>query len=1033
VVASPSQADVSIVKTATPEPVDQNSNLTYTLQVTNNGPALATGVTVKDPLPSEVTFSNVSATQGTCTQSGGTVNCTLGNMSVGAVVIITINVNASTFSGSGGTVCNTVNGVPYSVCNVAKVQTTPTTLDPDTSNNSSEADSTIQSPTAVQLSSFRALLRPQGGVLLEWHTREEIRNLGFNVYREDAQGHHRVNPSIIAGAALFVRGAQPQHGAKTYYWIDAAGSGPTSYVLEDVDLNGTRTTHGPVSVEVTTQAAQVAAPAQGLSATSAVAAAPPPAPGEVANAPLLTQLNQIAPSASARPHPARALSYPRPRTPTLAPGQYRVALDLLPALKIGVQSEGWYSLSRAQLLAAGFDPGVNVELLQLYAEGVEQPMMVLSRPGARVASFESIEFYGTGVDTPFSDTRVYWLVRGTQPGSRVTRVPAAASSGTTAADFLFTVIHEDRTTYFATLLNGDDNDNFFGDAVTSEPVDEQLTVANLSVGSALPATIDVTLQGATDQQAHAVAVSFNGNPVGEMDFINQANVTNTFAINSSMLEEGVNTVALTALDGDNDVSLVQSVQLHYPHRYAADGNWLRATASSGDSLNVTGFSNAQISALDISDPQGIVQLEGSIEAQGNGFAISLGVPKAGPAEHTLLIFSQDQISPPSSLTYHAPDPAIHQQQRSDIVVISHPDFVANLTPFVALRQSQGRQVNVVTTDQIYDAFNYGERTPLAIRDYLQQLSGEPQLAPKAVFLVGEASLDPRNYLGFGDSDFVPTRIVETQAFKTATDDWFSDFQQTGFATIPTGRIPVRTTADAALIIGKIVGYESGSSVGSWNQQALLIADQNVDANFTNEAAFAGTELPASLESTRILADSLDVDTARQQILNALNNGALLVNYTGHGAEEQWSFSDLFDDTAAAGLTNGDRLPFFLLMDCLNGFFQDVYAESLAQSLMFAPNGGAVAVWASSGFTSAPPQATMDQALLRILKDDPATPLGEAVLGAKLGITDVDVRRTWIFFGDPSMQLQIQGSSAPGTPGRARPRPRQSSGSQNRDQ
>jgi len=227
VVASPTQADVSIVKTATPEPVDQNTNLTYTLQVTNNGPAVATGVTVSDPLPTEVTFANVSTTQGTCTQSGGTVSCALGNLSVGAVVIVTINVNASTFSGSGGTVCNTVNGIPYSVCNTATVATTPTTLDPDLSNNTSTANSTIQSPTAVQLSSFRALVRPQGGVLVEWHTQEEIRNLGFNVYREDAQGRHRVNPSIIAGAALFVRGAQPQHAAKTYYCLLYTSIGST--------------------------------------------------------------------------------------------------------------------------------------------------------------------------------------------------------------------------------------------------------------------------------------------------------------------------------------------------------------------------------------------------------------------------------------------------------------------------------------------------------------------------------------------------------------------------------------------------------------------------------------------------------------------------------------------------------------------------------------------------------------------------------------------------------------------------------------
>jgi hypothetical protein len=95
---------------------------------------------------------------------------------------------------------------------------------------------------------------------------------------------------------------------------------------------------------------------------------------------------------------------------------------------------------------------------------------------------------------------------------------------------------------------------------------------------------------------------------------------------------------------------------------------------------------------------------------------------------------------------------------------------------------------------------------------------------------------------------------------------------------------------------------------------------------------------------------------------------------------------------------------FLLMDCLNGFFHDVYAESLSTALLLAPNGGAVAVWASSGFTTAPPQAAMDQALLRTLAANPTQPLGRSILTAKLNITDPDVRRTWILFGDPAMRV-----------------------------
>ncbi|MGH9563355.1 MAG: hypothetical protein ACRD3S_18025, partial [Terracidiphilus sp.] len=64
------------------------------------------------------------------------------------------------------------------------------------------------------------------------------------------------------------------------------------------------------------------------------------------------------------------------------------------------------------------------------------------------------------------------------------------------------------------------------------------------------------------------------------------------------------------------------------------------------------------------------------------------------------------------------------------------------------------------------------------------------------------------------------------------------------------------------------------------------------------------------------------------------------------------------------------------------------------------------VWASSGFTNAPPQATMDQAFLSAWAANPQAPIGNAILSAKLGITDPDVRRTWILFGDPDMCLQM---------------------------
>jgi uncharacterized repeat protein (TIGR01451 family) len=969
IVASPSQADVAILKTAAPQPVDQGATLTYTLQVTNNGPAVAQNVNVSDPLPSAVTFVSVATTQGTCTQSAGTVSCSLGSVSVGGLVIITINTTAVTFSSSS------------LVLNTATVGAS--TSDPNSANNFSSTISTIQAPTAVQLSSFHAQTRAGGGVLLEWRTREEVHNLGFHIYREDAQGRHQLDPSLIAGGALLLRGGQPGHPARTYQWIDPQGGSGSSYILEDVDLNGIRNTHGPVT------------PDSNVSDTASYSPAT-----------LLNQLTKSLPTAMLLPSPWRPGA---PVPPAAPPGGAEVSsayLDSLAAAKIAVNAEGWYVVTRAQLVAAGFDPGSDARTLQLFAEGVEQPIAILGQQGSSLANNGGIAFYGTAIDTPFSGTRVYWLIRGSQQGKRIPVSTSAGSSASSVESFLSTVTLQQRTTYFAALLNGPNADNFFGALVNSDPVDQDLAIEHYNPSSSIPAQTTITLQGVTAGQPHSVSVAVNGSSVGVLNFNGQDNFTSSFPVQQGSLQNGTNTVTLTALNGDSDTSLVQSIVLNFPHTYTADSDWLRAAAPAGAHVKISGFSNQQIQAYDISDPLNIIQLAGPITFDNTGSSITITVPGApsSAAPHTLIAFAADQISSPSAITYHPQSSLAEQRSGADIVIIAHPDFASTVAPLVSLRKSQQHEVAVVTVDQLFDAYNYGERSPFALQSYLQFASTQWKEKPQSVLLLGDASFDPRDYLGLGDFDFVPTRIIETAAFKTASDDWFSDFQNTGFATIPTGRIPARTPADAALVISKIVNYERNTSQGSWQQQALIVADQNIGVDFSGEADMAAALLPPSLVATKILADGQSTTAVSQQILDAVNTGTLLVNYTGHGAEQQWSFSDLLDNSSAAALSNGGRLPVFLLMDCLNGFFHDVYAESLSTALLLAPNGGAVAVWASSGFTTAPPQAAMDQALLRTLAANPMQPLGRSILTAKLKITDPDVRRTWILFGDPAMRV-----------------------------
>lgn len=160
-----------------------------------------------------------------------------------------------------------------------------------------------------------------------------------------------------------------------------------------------------------------------------------------------------------------------------------------------------------------------------------------------------------------------------------------------------------------------------------------------------------------------------------------------------------------------------------------------------------------------------------------------------------------------------------------------------------------------------------------------------------------------------------------------------------------------------------------------------------------------------MQATDVFAGTVGTTAARQDIINGINAGQLLVNYLGHGSEELWAGSDIFDTNTVPSLTNGLQLPVFLIMDCLNGFFQDVYAQPLGVTLLLAPNGGGVAVFTSSGLNQPAPQTNLDKLVVQNAFNGSRLTLGAAVVKAKSQIDDEGVRRTYVLFGDPAMQIK----------------------------
>jgi len=134
-VVNPLSADLSVTKTASPNPGQVGVPLSYRIIATNNGPAVATNVSVADTLPAGVTFVSATTTQGNCNGTT-TVNCNLGSLTVGSSAIVTIVVTPS----STGQITNSAT-------------ITGTEVDSDSTNNTASTTTLIQpaAPSPVML------------------------------------------------------------------------------------------------------------------------------------------------------------------------------------------------------------------------------------------------------------------------------------------------------------------------------------------------------------------------------------------------------------------------------------------------------------------------------------------------------------------------------------------------------------------------------------------------------------------------------------------------------------------------------------------------------------------------------------------------------------------------------------------------------------------------------------------------------------------------------------------------------------------
>jgi hypothetical protein len=354
---------------------------------------------------------------------------------------------------------------------------------------------------------------------------------------------------------------------------------------------------------------------------------------------------------------------------------------------------------------------------------------------------------------------------------------------------------------------------------------------------------------------------------------------------------------------------------------------------------ISGFTTPMIRVIDITDRQMPVELAGQVDEADDGYAVTVAVSGG----RQLLALTDAQIKRPAAITANQVSSLRQPLNGADLLILTRRDYFTALGPLVGLRQSQKLSVALIDVEDIYDEFSYGNKTPQAIKEFVSYAATSWKKKPRYVLFAGEASYDARNYLGFGDLDKVPTKLIDTGLMEAASDDWLADIDGDGVAELAVGRLPFRTASEASLMVAKITNYEQGSA----SEEVLLVNDANDGYDFEKASGELQLLIPGELRVSQVNRGRLEAAEARRLLLDGIHRKQLIVNYAGHGSVNLWR-GNLLTNADAATLGNAEHLPVFVLMTCLNGYFDDPGLDSLGESLLKAEQGGAVAVWASSG-------------------------------------------------------------------------------------
>lgn len=354
----------------------------------------------------------------------------------------------------------------------------------------------------------------------------------------------------------------------------------------------------------------------------------------------------------------------------------------------------------------------------------------------------------------------------------------------------------------------------------------------------------------------------------------------------------------------------------------------------------------------------------------DGFCVTS--PTDGSDGNEYVILDPDASFPEPEAVGGIENQNLHSLDSIDMVIIIPADGSLQTQAerlAEAHRQADGIAVAVIRADRIYNEFSSGTPDATAYRRFMKMLydKAEPGTGPRYLLLFGGGLWDNRmvtsSWPGMSPDNCLLCYESENSVSTTSSyvsDDYFGLLEDgkgqkltTEKIDIGIGRIPVLNVSDAEAVVNKTISYIRGENAGEWQNTVVILGDDGDDNLHMSQADELASGIGGSYPSLRLRKlywDSYPMEASssgnsypavRKDILEQLEEGALLVNYTGHGAHNVFSHENvlLLNDFSTM---SSRHLPLWVTASCDIAPF-DASSECIGVNALLNPKGGALAL------------------------------------------------------------------------------------------